>query len=141
MDRIETSVSEDSRDRVRRRLAAILVAGYGRAVAGDERESLADVVALLREVVEPVVRDYGGHVVNSTGERALTEFDSVVEAARCAVALQRAVDERNTARPPEQQIALRIGLNLGDIIATNRVLTEEILLQTRFGSEKERTID
>ncbi len=118
MDRIETSVSEDSRDRVRRRLAAILVAGYGRAVAGDERESLADVVALLREVVEPVVRDYGGHVVNSTGERALTEFDSVVEAARCAVALQRAVDERNTARPPEQQIALRIGLNLGDIIAT-----------------------
>ena len=52
----------------------------------------------------------------STGERVLSEFDSVVEAARCAAALRDAVCERNQSLPSEQRIAVRIGINLGDII-------------------------
>ncbi|MBV8122271.1 MAG: adenylate/guanylate cyclase domain-containing protein, partial [Alphaproteobacteria bacterium] len=106
-----------SRDRVRRRLAAILVAGYSRPSSGDEADSFAGLRAVLTEIIEPVVQEFGGDVVNSTGERALTEFGSVVEAARCAVALRDAVMARNTSLAPEQRVALRIGVNLGDIIA------------------------
>ena len=64
----------------------------------------------------PLIPQFGGHVVNSTGERVLSEFDSVVEAARCAAALRDAVCERNQSLPSEQRIAVRIGINLGDII-------------------------
>jgi adenylate cyclase len=118
MDRYGTIVSGDSGDRVRRRLAAILVAGYEGPSSGGEAAGFTVIMTLLSEVIEPMVRDYGGHLVNSTGERALIEFDSVVEAARCAAALRLAVAERNAALAPERRVVLRIGINLGDIIAT-----------------------
>jgi adenylate cyclase len=109
-------VSEDARERVRRRLAAILVAGYSRLFPSDEADSLVGLTALLTEVIEPLITEFGGHVVNSTGERVLSEFDSVVEATRCAAALRDAVLERNQMLPSERRIDVRIGINLGDII-------------------------
>lgn len=109
-------MSEDQKERVRRRLAAILVAGYSRLFPGDEADNLASLTALLAEVIEPLISEFGGHLVNSTGERVLSEFDSVVEATRCAAALNDAVAKRNQASPNEQRIAMHIGINLGDII-------------------------
>ena len=109
-------VSGDARGAVRRRLAAILVAGYSPQFPGDEVESLAGLTAFLSETVEPLASSFGGHIFNSNWERALCEFDSVVEAARCAAALRDAADLRNRNLPPEQRVALRIGINLGDVI-------------------------
>jgi adenylate cyclase len=109
-------VSEDAKGRVRRRLAAVLVAGYNRLFPGDEAESFAELTSLVVEVIEPRIPEFGGNVVNSTGERVLSEFDSVVEATRCAAALRDAVFQRNRALPPERRFAVRIGINLGDII-------------------------
>jgi adenylate cyclase len=110
-------VSGDSRERVRRHLAAILIAGYTRSSSGDERDGFAGLKEVLTEIIEPVVPQFGGSVVNSTGERALTEFGSVVAAVRCAVALRDRVTERNNSLAAERRIHLRIGINLGDIIA------------------------
>ncbi|MGH7065889.1 MAG: adenylate/guanylate cyclase domain-containing protein [Stellaceae bacterium] len=110
------AVSENGRDRVRRRLAAILVAGYSPLFPESDAEVLAGLNALLSEVIEPLILEFGGRVVNSSGEKALSEFDSVVEAARSAAALREAVAQRNRASAPERRIALRIGINLGDII-------------------------
>jgi adenylate cyclase len=109
-------VSEDAKGRVRRRLAAILVAGYSRLFPGDEAEGFAELTSLVADVIEPRIPEFGGNVVNSTGERVLSEFDSVVEATRCAAALRDAVFQRNRALPPERRFAVRIGINLGDII-------------------------
>jgi adenylate cyclase len=109
-------VSDEPKARVRRRLAAILVAGYARLFPGDEVDSFAGLTALLAQVIEPLIPKFRGHIVNSTGERVLSEFDSVVEAARCAAGLRDAVLERNRTLPNEQRIAVRIGINLGDII-------------------------
>jgi class 3 adenylate cyclase len=53
------------------------------------------VLSLLTEIIEPLIPKFSGHIVNSTGERVLSEFDSVVEATRCAAALRDAVLERN----------------------------------------------
>jgi len=111
------SVSEEARARVRRRLAAILVAGYTRLFPGDEADSFAALTALLTEVIEPLVGEFDGHIFKRTGDGVLIEFDSVVEAARCAAALRDAVLQQNQLLPSERRIAMRIGINLGDIIA------------------------
>jgi adenylate cyclase len=109
-------VSEDSRGRVRRRLAAILVAGYSRLLPGDEAESFAGLRAVLTEIIKPLTSEYGGNIFKQTSDLALIEFESVVEAARCAAALRDAVEQKNRALTNEQRIAMRIGINLGDII-------------------------
>jgi adenylate cyclase len=110
------SVSEEARERVRRRLAAVVVAGYSRLFPGDEAEGLAGLRAFLTEIIEPRIAEFGGHMINWTGERALIEFDSAVEATRYAALLRDAASKRNPMLLPEQRIAFRIGINLGDIV-------------------------
>ena len=71
-------MATNARERVRRRLAAILVAGYSRLFPADEADRFTGLRTVLTEVIEPLITEFGGHVVNSTGERVLSEFDSVV---------------------------------------------------------------
>ena len=110
------SVSEEATERVRRRLAAVLVAGYSRLSPGDEADGLTGLRKFVTEVIEPGIGDFGGHMINWTGERALIEFESVVEAARYAARLSDAATQKNEKLPPGQRIALRIGINIGDIV-------------------------
>src|SRR5438067_10842922 len=110
------SVSEEATARVRRRLAAVLVAGYSPLFPGDEADGLAGLRAFVTEVIEPRIAQFGGQMINWTGERALVEFDSVVEATRYAALLHDCAAQKNETLSPEQRIALRIGINLGDIV-------------------------
>jgi adenylate cyclase len=103
-----------------RRLTAILaadVAGYSRLMGVDEEGTHERLQAHLRELVEPKIAEHRGRVVKNTGDGFLAEFASVVDALRCAVEVQRQMAERNAATPPEKRIELRIGINLGDVIA------------------------
>jgi adenylate cyclase len=115
-NRCETIVSDDARGRVRRRLAAILVAGYSRLFPGDEAASFAELRKVLSEIIEPLSSEYRGNIFKQTGDLVLIEFESVVEATRCAAALRDAVGRKNQALASERRIAMRIGVNLGDII-------------------------
>jgi adenylate cyclase len=115
-DEFGTTVSEGVRDRVRRRLAAILVAGYSRLFPGNDAESFAGLRAVLTEIIEPVIPEFGGNIFKRTSDLVLIEFESVVEAARCAAALRETVARANHQLEQEQRIAMRIGINLGDII-------------------------
>ena len=54
--------------------------------------------------------------MKTTGDGILVEFVSVVDAVRCAVAIQRGMLDRNRDMPGEKRIQLRIGINVGDII-------------------------
>src|SRR5262245_48577361 len=104
---------------VERRLAAILaadVAGYSRLMGADEEGTHERVRALFREVVEPKTKEHHGRAVKNTGDGMLVEFPSVVDAVRCAVAVQRRIAERNAGVEPESRIQFRIGINLGDVI-------------------------
>src|SRR5690349_12487688 len=106
--------------RAARRLAAILaadVAGYSRLMGRDERGTLERLKAHRREVVEPLVAEYRGRVVNWAGDGALCEFPSVVEAVACAVAIQEGVAGREPDRPAAERLRFRIGVNVGDVIA------------------------
>ena len=106
-------------ERVERRLAAILsadVAGYSRLMGADEEGTLERLKALHRELVDPKIGEHHGRIVKTMGDGLLVEFPSVVEAVSCALAVQRAIVERNVATSEEKRIAFRIGVNLGDII-------------------------
>ena len=109
-----------SEKRVERRLAAILaadVAGYSRLMGVDEEGTLAALKAIRRELVDPKITEHRGRIVKTTGDGALVEFASVVDAVRCAVEIQREMAERNADVPADRRIDFRIGINLGDIIS------------------------
>jgi adenylate cyclase len=114
---VHSVVLDEARERVTRRLAAILVAGYSRLLPGDEKENFAELRGLLTGVIEPQIGKFGGNIFKETTEIVLADFDDVVEAARCAAALRDAVAQTNQTLPEEQRIAMRIGINFGDIIA------------------------
>src|SRR5580692_167035 len=102
-----------------RRLTAILaadVAGYSRLMGADEEGTHERLKAHLRELIDPKIAEHRGRIVKNTGDGFLAEFQSVVDAARCAVEVQRGMIERNAGTPPEEQIEFRIGINLGDVI-------------------------
>jgi adenylate cyclase len=102
-----------------RRLAAILaadVAGYSRLMSADEEGTLRALTAHRRELVDPTIAGHRGRIVKTTGDGMLVEFASVVDAVRCAVAIQRGMAQRNQEIPPDKRIDFRIGINVGDII-------------------------
>jgi TolB-like protein len=102
-----------------RRLAAILaadVAGYSRLMGADEEGTLERLKALRHELLDPKIAEHKGRIVKTTGDGLLVEFVSVVDAVRCAVAVQQAMPERNTSSAADSRIELRIGINLGDVI-------------------------
>lgn len=102
-----------------RRLAAIVatdVVGYSRLMGEDETQTLAALKAHRKELIDPLIAEHKGHIVKTTGDGLLLEFPSVVEAVACAVAVQRAMLERNKAVPEGRRIELRVGINIGDII-------------------------
>jgi TolB-like protein/class 3 adenylate cyclase len=102
-----------------RRLAAILAAdvvGYSRLMGADEEGTLERLKALRRELLDPKIAEHKGRIVKTTGDGLLVEFASVVDAVRCAVAVQQAMPERNTGVAVDSRIELRIGINLGDVI-------------------------
>jgi TolB-like protein len=96
-----------------------MFAGYNRYLPGDEADTLAKSTRLRSEVIEPHILKSGGHIIRWSGDEVLIEFESVIEAVLCAVALRKAVDGFNQALLLDQQVALRIGINLDDIIATD----------------------
>jgi TolB-like protein/class 3 adenylate cyclase len=108
-----------AQQRMERRLAAVLaadVAGYSRLMGIDEEDTLAQLKAHRREFIDPKISEHRGRIVKTTGDGMLIEFMSVVDAARCAVNIQRGMAERNAAVDQNKQIEFRIGVNIGDII-------------------------
>jgi adenylate cyclase len=100
-----------------RRLAAVLAAdvvGYSRLMSADEVGTLAALKQHRDAIFNPAVAEHNGRVVKLIGDGTLCEFASVVDAVRCALAIQRKVK----AEVPQNGtgIVLRIGVNLGDVI-------------------------
>lgn len=105
--------------KVRRRLAAIMAAdvvGYSRLMGRDEEGTQRRVKSLIQDVIRPAVSTHRGRLVKTTGDGVLIQFDSVFEAFQCALVVLQAVWERGAQTPEEERIALRVGLNVGDII-------------------------
>ena len=106
-------------ERVQRRLAAILAAdvvGYSRLMEQDEAGTLATLKARREEVLKPLVGRHQGRVFKVAGDGVLVEFGSAVSAVQCAIDLQNGMAQANVGVTEDRRIALRIGVNLGDVI-------------------------
>ena len=102
-----------------RKLAAILAAdvvGFSRLAGADEDRTLARLRALRSDLIDPTIAVHKGRVVKRTGDGALVEFRSVVDAVRCAIEVQNGMVERNAGLPPDRRIEFRIGIHLGDVV-------------------------
>tara|TARA_R110002094_G_scaffold115713_2_gene111429 strand:- start:165 stop:1937 length:1773 start_codon:yes stop_codon:yes gene_type:complete len=102
-----------------RKLAAILVAdivGFSRLTGVDEDGMLARLRSLRSDVIDPTIAVHSGRVVKRTGDGALVEFRSVVQAVRCAIEIQDNMAERNAGVPADRRIEFRIGIHLGDVV-------------------------
>ncbi len=101
-----------------RRLSAIMftdMVGYSALAQSNEDLSLA-LLEEHRRILRPLFGVHGGREIETIGDAFLVEFDSALGAARCAIAIQRAIRERNTSLPPERALWIRIGLHLGDVV-------------------------
>jgi adenylate cyclase len=105
--------------RPERRLAAILatdVAGYSRLMGSNEEATLARLNTLNKGVIEPAIEEFRGRIVKTMGDGLLAEFASAVDAVRAAVKIQRGTRSFNADIPEPEQLRLRIGVNIGDLI-------------------------
>ena len=102
-----------------RKLAAILAAdvvGFSRLAGADEEGTLARLRTLRMDLLDPTVALHNGRVVKRTGDGVIVEFRSVVDAARCAIAIQNAMVGRNAGLAADRRIDFRIGVHLGDVV-------------------------
>jgi len=103
---------------MRRKLAVILasdVAGYSRLVAADEEDTVRRFRAAAALFGERVER-HRGRVFNTAGDAILAEFESAVDAARCAVDIQDANNAQNAAVEEARKLLFRIGIAIGDVL-------------------------
>ncbi len=102
-----------------RRLTTIVatdVVGYSRLIAADEEGTLSALRAYRADLIDPKISEYRGRIANTAGDSILIEFPSVGDALRCAVDIQRGMAERNIEISEDHRIALRVGINLGDVV-------------------------
>src|SRR5213595_877708 len=101
-----------------RKLAAIMftdMVGYSALSQRDDKlaqELLEEHRRLLREIFPR----FHGTEIKTIGDAFLVEFQSALEAAQCAMAIQRALAKRNADAPAERQIQVRIGVHIGDVV-------------------------
>jgi class 3 adenylate cyclase len=104
--------------RPRRRLAAILmadVAGFSRLMGRDEEGTTREIQAFHARVRDRVA-EFEGRIVDTAGDSVFGDFDSVVNATRCAQAVQADQAKRNASVPADRRIDTRIGVHVGDVI-------------------------
>jgi adenylate cyclase len=105
--------------REQRKLAAIVAAdvvGYSRLMGRDESGTVARLRRVRAERLEPVLARRGGRIVKLTGDGALIEFASAVEALSAAIEFQQAMVESEADRPEAERLIFRAGVHLGDVI-------------------------
>jgi TolB-like protein/tetratricopeptide (TPR) repeat protein len=89
--------------------------GYTSLAQRDENLSL-ELVDQQRRLVRPILSRHEGREVKTIGDAFLVEFGSAQDAVVCAVEIQSAITELNLRRPKDQEIKLRIGIHLGDVV-------------------------
>ena len=104
----------------RRKLIAVVYAdmvGYSRLIGLDDAGTLERLRTLRRSLIDPVIDEHGGRIVQTGGDSLLIVFDSIDGAVRCAVQVQQQIPDYDGDQPPDRAIRFRVGINIGDAIA------------------------
>jgi TolB-like protein/tetratricopeptide (TPR) repeat protein len=89
--------------------------GYTALTQANESQAMR-VLARHNELLRPIFPKYNGREVKTIGDSFLVEFESALDAAKCAVEIQATLHGYNASSKNEGEIRLRIGIHLGDVI-------------------------
>src|ERR1700756_111922 len=101
-----------------RKLAAIMftdMVGYSALSQRDDKLAV-ELLEEHRELLREIFPRFNGTEIKTIGDAFLVEFNSALEAAQCAIAIQRALAKRDADAPAERQIQVRIGIHIGDVV-------------------------
>jgi len=101
-----------------RKLAAIMftdMVGYS-ALSQRDSKLAVELLEEHREILREIFPKFNGSEIKTIGDAFLVEFNSALEAAQCAIAIQRALAKRDADAPAERQIQVRIGIHIGDVV-------------------------
>src|SRR5262249_8106004 len=82
----------------------------------DESGTVARLRQVRQQRLAPILAQRGGRIVKLTGDGAIMEFASAVEAVSAAIEFQQAMVEANAHEPPDSALQFRMGVHLGDLI-------------------------
>ena len=102
----------------RRKLAAILAADVVNfsAMMGENEDRTLRNLKACRALTDDCITTNHGRIFGSAGDSIIAEFASPVDAVVAATEFQRSLRQRNEGVAAEDQMSLRVGLNLGDVI-------------------------
>jgi adenylate cyclase len=104
-----------------RKLIAVVYAdmvGYSRLIGLDDLGTLERLRILRDTLIDPAIDEHGGRIVQTGGDSLLIAFDSIDGAVRCAVDMQQRMPEYDDDQPADRAIRFRVGINIGDVIAS-----------------------
>ena len=107
-----------STDTEQRKLAAIMftdMVGYSALSQRDDKLAL-ELLEEHRQLLREIFPRFHGTEIKTIGDAFLVEFQSALEAAQCAIEIQRALAKRNADVAPDRRIAVKIGIHIGDVI-------------------------
>ena len=102
----------------RRKLAAIMftdMVGYSALTQRNEALAL-ELLQKHRCLLRPLFHRFNGTEVKTIGDAFLVEFHSALEAAQCAIEMQRTLAKRNHDVSADRRIELKIGIHIGDVV-------------------------
>src|SRR5437764_8359009 len=102
----------------KRKLAAIMftdMVGYSALAQRDDKVAL-ELLEEHRRLLREIFPRFHGVEIKTIGDAFLVEFGSALEAAQCAIEIQRTLAKRNHDVPSERQIEIRIGIHIGDVM-------------------------
>jgi adenylate cyclase len=92
------------------------VVGYSRLMGIDEEGTLAALNRIRRNLFDPAIDAHRGRIVRTMGDGLLVEFNSVVDAVRCALKVQSEMPQHVDETPATRQIQFRIAIAMGDVV-------------------------
>jgi adenylate cyclase len=92
------------------------VVGYSRLMGTDEEGTLTRLNAVRRNLFDPTIAEHRGRIVRAMGDGLLVEFNSVVDAVRCAVKVQREMPQHTEEMPADRRIWFRVAIAMGDVV-------------------------
>ena len=101
-----------------RKLAAIMftdMVGYSALAQRDDRLAL-ELLEEHRRLLREIFPRFNGTEIKTIGDAFLVEFGSALEAAQCAIEIQRTLAKRNHDVTSDRRIELKIGIHIGDVI-------------------------
>ena len=101
-----------------RKLTTILAAdvvGFSKLMDQNEELTLKN-LKTCRDIVDPIITEYGGRIFHTAGDSVIAEFASPVSSVEAAIEFQQILADRNKNVPEESQITFRVGIHLDDVI-------------------------